>query len=480
MLGGSAAPATGWLGGVAVPSRPGPLVLLSTTKTSLRLSWPTPSSGVRVLGYRVYVNGKLRASVRSAPYVVGQLSCGKTYTVAVSAYDAAGKSSRRRSRALTTSACAPSSATTNECTTTIVADLVSAIRNAPAGATICLAAGEYGDISLTSVGKSDYVTVQPSPGADVVICELVFRMVSHLRLRGSGGSLSIGGLYLDPTDGDPTWSHDLVFDHVTWTAGTTVRTRGSGQAILFDSNVFDNLPAPLYEGRISVRGYDNSLPVGVTIRNSHFSGGCSDGVQVVGDAYGVQIGPGNEFTGFHQSGCAEHVDPIQLYGSRHTLITGNWFHDNGDTTGGVAVFDGGDHEMFTNNVLEGTGYPSALAFGSCLACVATHNVFLVNNADWGHKAELPPSTGGLSRDNIFTAGAEMEGEDFATVTEDYNLCSRRSTTCDGSHDVYGRPVFVGGSNPTMFKSRADYRLAPGSPGKNAASDGSDMGIRLPG
>jgi hypothetical protein len=89
---------------------------------------------------------------------------------------------------------------------------------------------------------------------------------------------------------------------------------------------------------------------------------------------------------------------------------------------------------------------------------------------------MPASTAGVSRDNIFVAGAKMSGGDIGSVSEDYNLCPASSSVCDGPHDVYGTPAFVGGSNPTTFTSRADYRLAPGSPGKSAASDGSDIGL----
>ena len=50
----------------------------------------------------------------------------------------------------------------------------------------------------------------------------------------------------------------------------------------------------------------------------------TDGVQIIGNAYGVQVGPGNEFTGLAQTTSGAHTDPIQLYGSSHTLITGNY------------------------------------------------------------------------------------------------------------------------------------------------------------
>ena len=75
--------------------------------------------------------------------------------------------------------------------------------------------------------------------------------------------------------------------------------------------------------------------VGVTISNSHFGGGCSDGIQIVGTP-GVQVGPGNEFTGIQQSGCDPvHADPIQGVTAPGTLIIGNYFHDNGDGSGAL-------------------------------------------------------------------------------------------------------------------------------------------------
>jgi hypothetical protein len=299
-------------------------------------------------------------------------------------------------------------------------------------------------------------------------------MVNHLRFTGAGGSMRIGGLDLDPTDGDSSWSHHLTFDHATWTAGATVRTRGSNQEIVIDSGVFDNLPPPSYEGRITVRGYNNSQPVGVTISNSHFSGGCSDGIQVVGGAYAVQIGPGNEFTGLRQSGCSAHVDPIQLYGARYTLITGNWFHHNGDGSGGIMANAGGDHETIINNVFVADSYPYVLQVGSHKDGLIAHNTFIGGQIEVaGHASGAVPSTGQVARDNVFTG--DMRTPDAGNA-EHHNLCRTTDADCKDTSDVKGSPVFLGGGDPTAFTSRADYRLAPGSLGKNAASDGSDIGI----
>jgi hypothetical protein len=194
-------------------------------------------------------------------------------------------------------------------------------------------------------------------------------------------------------------------------------------------------------------------------------------VDVVGDAYGVQIGPGNEFTGLQQSGCTAHIDPIQLYGSSHTLIAGNWFHDNGDGSGGIMAPDGGDHEQIINNVFVAAAYPGMLQLGSQVGTLIAHNTFVGGAIDIGsHKTGENASTGDVARDNVITSDL---GTPDPGNTEDDNLCSVTETSCSGAHDVKGSPIFVGGSKPTSY---AGYRLAAGSPGKGAASDGTDMGI----
>jgi hypothetical protein len=364
------------------------------------------------------------------------------------------------------------------CTQTVVpgASLASTIAAAAAGSTLCLASGSYGNLSLTSVGKSADVTVQPASGADVTIDSLWFRTVAHLRFTGTGGAMKIGELTIDSVDGDPTWSHHLTFDHITWTAGGSVYARGTDQAILFDSNVWDNLVGALWEGRLTVRGYNNPAPVGVTITNSHFGGGgCSDGVQVIGDAYGVQIGPGNEFEDLHQGSCSAHVDPVQLYGSSHTLVTGNYFHDNST---GIMAAGGGDHEQFFNNVfvVPPGGYPQVFQMGGQVGTVIRHNTFAGTDSDiqfCGRNAETgAPSTGCVVRDNVYE-GSVYAGDATGEYIEDHNLCRVGESRCAAPSDIHAAPVYVGGANPTTY---AGFRLAPRSPGKGAASDGTDIGI----
>jgi hypothetical protein len=65
--------------------------------------------------------------------------------------------------------------------------------------------------------------------------------------------------------------------------------------------------------------------------------------------------------------------------------------------------------------------------------------------------------------------------DRATLAERRNNMVRLGPALQG--DFVGVPVFVGGANPSTYEG---YCLAPGSPGKGRAADGSDVGIRCTG
>jgi hypothetical protein len=379
-------------------------------------------------------------------------------------------------RSATTSVCASAASTAAplECTTTIGSGLASAIQGAAAGTTICLNAGSYGNLTLTNYGRADYVTIRPVQGATVTVGEMWLNNVDHLKFDGQGGTLLLGELELDPSDG-PNWSDHLTFQYAKFVGPLQIRVGGVNAALLFDHLNLDNLGPGTWNGRVGVRGYNNTEPVGVTISNSSFRGGCSDGVMVIGAAYGVQIGPGNEFTGIVEGGCGFHADPIQLFGSRHTLITGNYFHDNGDGSGGVMAPDGGVSEQIVNNVFVVDEYPLPLQLGSHDNGLVAHNTFIGGQIDCAsHKPEDPPSSGQVCRDNVYTG--TMRQLDPGN-SEHHNLCRVGDTNCAHPTDIKATPVFVGGRNPSSYEG---YRLAPGSPGKGAASDGSDIGIRVPG
>jgi hypothetical protein len=190
----------------------------------------------------------------------------------------------------------------------------------------------------------------------------------------------------------------------------------------------------------------------------------------------VQIGPGNEFTGIQQGGCDPvHADPIQLYGAVGTVVEGNWFHDNGDGTGGFDSFAGDSPATVTDNVFVCTCiYPWSVAAWGARGWVIQHNTFA--GAGWLRFQVTDSGTvpsGNVARDNVFAGGGGISADSSGYGSNDHNLNSGVS----GTGNTVGTPVFVGGSNPTTY---AGYALASGSPGKGAASDGGDMGIRVNG
>jgi hypothetical protein len=345
--------------------------------------------------------------------------------------------------------------------------LASVYASAQGGDVIHLAAGNYGTFSGGS--KSAVVTLVAQAGATATISPSLGAGVSNLRFDG----LTIDGAY---TNG----ARNVAFVNSRFTGLVRVDTPAnvSNANILFDHDMFDGLDATAtsYEGRLTVRGYDNSSPVGVKITNSHFgNGGGSDGVQIIGGANGVEIGPGNEFSGIRQGAYAAHVDSIQLYGSKNTQIVGNYFHDD-DTI--IMAPDGGENEVITDNVMVGGGYVPAVQLGSHDGTRFAHNTVKDIEVTMDHKSGASPSTNGVVRDNVFinsyTNAAVAGNCTGCTVT---NNLFTTSSAVSGTNALIANPVFVGGANPTSY---AGYQLAASSPGRANASDGTDLGARVGG
>ena len=347
-------------------------------------------------------------------------------------------------------------------TTGVGARLASLIASAARGSVVCLTGGDFGHVAIRNIHKTKPVVVRPVTGSSASV-DLEIAASSGLRFVG----LTISDLLM-------TNSADITLSRNTFTGMSLVQTQLSHAKILFDSNRLDgnNASPDSYEGRLTIRGYNNTKPVGVTISNNHFGGGCSDGVQVTGDAYGVRIGPGNNFTGLRQGGCVAHVDPIQLYGGPHVVVTGNYFHDNGDGTGGMESFDGDDYGTVTNNVFVCTCiYPHSVSANGGDNWTVTHNTFAGGgDISLGIANDGDAPSGNLVRDNVFTGRGGISAAGSTWGTNDHNL----NAGVPGTRNLRGTPVFVGGKRP---KSYQGYRLARGSRGKGAASDGSDLGIR---
>jgi chitodextrinase len=88
------------------PTAPSLLLEAGADATSIWLSWAPSLDNVGVAGYGVYLNGNKSGTTTFTTYTVTNLTCGKSYTLAVDAYDAAGNRSAQSSVVAATAPCA--------------------------------------------------------------------------------------------------------------------------------------------------------------------------------------------------------------------------------------------------------------------------------------------------------------------------------------------------------------------------------------
>ncbi len=335
--------------------------------------------------------------------------------------------------------------------------------SARAGDTIVLSAGSYG--RFRGGMKGGMVTIKAAPGAAVTM---------SLALAPAQ-NLTFDGLTLEEVELADSRTRNITVRNSTIPGQTTLRTGELANAnILFDRNVH-----PAYdkeggggEGRVFLPE-KRSEPSGITIQNSRFGpGGDSDGIQ--NGSNGTRI-LNNEFVGIRQlpNGQA-HADSIQLYGSRNTVIRGNWFHD---VSVGVMAPDGADHELIEDNVIQARS-PYAINLKSDNGSIVRHNTLPDGSCEFnqrcgyillGAKSGNPASRGTVIRDNIL-ANVSWGGQ---TADEDYNLMATGRGR--GANDTRGLPSYAGGQAPASY---AGFKLAAGSNGKGTASDGFDRGARI--
>jgi len=328
---------------------------------------------------------------------------------------------------------------------------------------LVLSSGSYGTFS--GVSKPGVVTIRRAPGANATM-SLQFRGASNLAFDGlTFSSIEMAGS-----------THGITVRNSTITGQTVFKTGElQNSNIVFDHNVhaaWDKC-GNCGEGRVFLPS-KTTQPSGVTIQNSRFGpGGDSDGIQ--NGSNGTRI-LNNEFVGIkQQNGSDVHADSIQLYGSRNTVIQGNYFHD---VSVGIMAADGADHEQIVDNVILATN-PYAIQLLSDNGSVIRHNTLADGRCEYnkrcgnimlGNKSSDPESRGTVILDNIL---AEIAWEGSTVQQEDYNLFS--VNVGRGSHDTKGMPTYVGGAQPGSY---AGYQLAAGSNGKGTASDGTDRGARI--
>ena len=114
---------------VVPPTKPTHLAKPRATKTSVSLIWTAGTDNLGVAGYTVYLGGTKVATTTSTRYTVSKLKCGKSYTLAIDAYDAARNHSARARVTTWTSRCwVPSLATLTRLTTTAYSSATSFVR----------------------------------------------------------------------------------------------------------------------------------------------------------------------------------------------------------------------------------------------------------------------------------------------------------------------------------------------------------------
>ena len=142
------------------PSAPTGLASPARTETSVTLSWQASTDAGGVAGYRVYRDGALAGSTGSTSYTVAGLTCGKSYTFGVEAYDASGNHSARPATIVSTAACsdtvAPSAPTsfvkTGATTTSIAVSWSRGLRQRRSRRLLALRGGS----AIGTTGQSSY------------------------------------------------------------------------------------------------------------------------------------------------------------------------------------------------------------------------------------------------------------------------------------------------------------------------------------
>jgi hypothetical protein len=360
------------------------------------------------------------------------------------------------------------------------------------GQTVCLAAGSYGTVTGAAKAGPAPVTIEPAPGASVDMT-VAFNGASNLVVTG----VTLDNATVQGATHDVTLSYSTVVSSGQIAIYPDQMTSASNIVIDHDTLVNQSCGTGL-QGRIDVQdvGPNNSNPVGLTISNNYLSGGSADGVHLDAGS-GIQV-LNNTFTQFGDQGSC-HTDAIQIYGSAsHIIMKGNFFYDQQNTAGcSLGMWDGGDHNLFEDNVVAGNPNSGCYAAVDLLddnASTVIHNVFAYGGClphglpsnpcgevMLGGKSSQGAGSGTLIRDNIMTDFANGDGGLNSTFSEDHNLCRNGcgrtvGDTGPSTGDLKGVPQFVGGPTPSTFDG---FQLAPGSPGVGAASDGTNIGLELP-
>jgi parallel beta helix pectate lyase-like protein len=296
--------------------------------------------------------------------------------------------------------------------------LAGAFAQANPGDRIVLASGEYG--TFRGGMKTGRVVIAAAPGARVEMA-VEFNPAANITLAG----VRLTGLEIADRRSHDITIRDSRFEH----SQAIIRTGDLADAnVELAHNVHDGFVKcdGCYEGRIDLVGR-NRHDSGVTIRDSVFSGGNSDGIQNGGN--GVRI-LHNTFVGILQHDGAEgvHADAIQLYGSARTIIRGNQMHD---VATGIMAPDGTDHEVIEDNSIETAGYPFAITLGGDRGSIVRGNRLAGGACHYGLACGTLRISAG--KDGVGGSGTIVEGNLLGALAVDAasRLATQRGNSIGG-------------------------------------------------
>jgi hypothetical protein len=327
--------------------------------------------------------------------------------------------------------------------------LAAQVAKAKSGQTVCLGTGNYGN--WTGTGKA--IAIAAAPHASPA---MTFRFGGDAHgftlsgIRGMGGQMTAG-------------ARDITIENSAFTSAVAINGLANAN-VTFDHDTFVNIDNPGCGGqpaRIHLE-YSATTPSGVTVEDSLFSGGDTDGIQT-----GVPLViKHNVFTNLRSPGSdCNHTDSIQGVGSPSVVVQGNLFYNDYD---GAVDFDGPSHWLVTDNVCYAIDRGACVSLYGDLGSRIEHNTAgpRMRALELDRKPSERAGHGTLFTNNV----GPVSVDDGSTMTSDTgNLYPGAKAP-----DINGVPRFAGGGSPASWSGFALKSIAGR---RAAAARARDVGIR---
>lgn len=331
-----------------------------------------------------------------------------------------------------------------------------------AGKTLCLASGNYG----TWNGTNKAIVVKSQAGAAVSMAINFGTSATAFILDGV--TVTSGSMI-----GNSSGPKNLTIRNSTFTGALRIDGVANSNILLehnTHNNIDNNASCTATPARIHF-SYGSETHSGVTVQDSLFDGGNTDGIQT---GVGVTV-LNNEFRNIREkssSDCA-HTDVIQLIDARGSVVRGNYVHHSAS---GIVAYDGVDSALIEHNVVDLVNGRYGIELYSDTNSMIRNNTLVYGTgceyAACGQilldrKSSAPAGAGTVIENNI-ASGINASNGSTAAVNRNNMVRSGAS----GSNFL-GTPAYVGGATPTTF---AGFKLAWGSAGKSQSTVSGDVGI----